>query len=116
MIAFVTVLGRFFRAIWRGLGDPAFRALAIMVAIVVGSGTVFYRQVEDWSWLDSFYFTIITLTTVGYGDLSPTTPGSKIFTVAYLIVGIGLLLTFVERVASHAVEGSRWSPGDTADS
>lgn len=116
MIAFVTVLGRFFRAIWRGLRDPAFRALAIMVAIVIGSGTVFYRQVEDWSWLDSFYFTIITLTTVGYGDLSPTTPGSKVFTVAYLIVGIGLLLTFVERVASHAVEGSRWGGREASDS
>ncbi len=112
MIAFVTVLGRFFRAIWSGLKDPAFRALAIMVGVVVTSGTVFYRQVEDWSWIDSFYFTIITLTTVGYGDLSPTTAGSKIFTVAYLIVGIGLLLTFVERVAAHAMESNRLTKPD----
>ncbi len=60
--------------------------------------------VEDWGWVDSVYFTVITLTTVGYGDLNPTTAGSKLFTVALVLVGIGVLLTFVERIARYATE------------
>jgi hypothetical protein len=50
-------------------------------------GTVFYSVVEGWSPLDSLYFSMITLTTVGYGDLTPSTPASRSFTVLYILVG-----------------------------
>ena len=62
---------RFGGALRRGWGEPEFRGLLYLVSIVVASGTIFYRAVEDWTWVDSVYFTVITLTTVGYGDLSP---------------------------------------------
>jgi voltage-gated potassium channel len=52
--------------------------------------------------LDAFYFSVITLTTVGYGDLSPTTPISKIFTVIYILLGISILLAFINMLASKA--------------
>jgi voltage-gated potassium channel len=52
--------------------------------------------------LDAFYFSVITLTTVGYGDLSPTTPISKIFTVIYILLGISILLAFINKLASKA--------------
>jgi hypothetical protein len=100
----IGLLRRFGGALRRGWGEPEFRGLLYLVSIVIGSGTVFYRAVEDWSWVDSVYFTVITLTTVGYGDLSPSTPGSKIFTVIYILIGIGLLVTFIERVARYAAE------------
>ena len=61
------------------------------IAVVLGLGTVVYRWLEGWSWVDSLYFSVVTLTTVGYGDLSPTTDASKLFTVAYLAAGISLL-------------------------
>jgi hypothetical protein len=95
---------RFGSALRRGWHEPEFRGLLYLVSIVVASGTVFYRAVEDWGWVDSLYFTVITLTTVGYGDLNPTTPGSKIFTVVFILIGIGLLVSFIERVARYAAE------------
>jgi len=49
--------------------------------------------------LDSFYFTVVTLATVGYGDLSPTTPASKIFTVIYIFLGVSIFVTFVGMLA-----------------
>ena len=74
--------------------------------VVLGLGTIVYRLVEDWSWVDSFYFSAITLTTVGYGDLSPTTTVSKLFTVFYIFIGISLigalLNEFLKRHARRA--------------
>lgn len=68
------------------------------------SGTVFYWHVEGWSLLDAFYFSAVTLTTVGYGDLAPATALGKIFTVFYLFVGIGLIVAFVDALAKRTLE------------
>ena len=67
------------------------------------SGTLFYWRVEGWSVLDSIYFSVITLTTVGYGDLAPTTAAGKVFTILYGFAGIGIILSFVYIVAKDAI-------------
>lgn len=102
MVTFLLIIGRFFRAIFYGLRDPEFRALLAAVALILAGGTLFYARIEGWSLLDAFYFSVITLTTVGYGDLSPTTPISKIFTVIYILLGISILLAFINKLASKA--------------
>jgi len=43
--------------------------IAIALSSLVVVGTISYHQLEDWSWTESFYFTVCTLTTLGYGDL-----------------------------------------------
>jgi len=106
MLSFLLTLGRFARVIWKGLHDPEFRALIVLVVVLLTSGTVFYNRVEGWSVLDSLYFSVITLATVGYGDLSPSTPASKVFTMVYILLGIGILVTFVTKVAQGALEAS----------
>ena len=88
------LLRRFGRAIRRGWAEPEFRGLLYLVSIVVVAGTVFYRAAESWSWVDSLYFSVVTVTTVGFGDISPTTDGSKLFTIAYILVGVGLITAF----------------------
>ncbi len=75
---------------------------AVIVLFLIG--TFAYHQLEGWSYVDSFYFTGVTLTTVGYGDLHPTTDASKIFTVLFALAGIGVILaslTFLGQYFLH---------------
>jgi voltage-gated potassium channel len=95
---------RFARALRRCLTDPQFRNLFALVILTLTAGTIFYWRVEGWSLLDSFYFSSITLTTVGYGDLAPSTASGKLFTVFYIFAGIGIIVGFVDAVARTSVE------------
>ena len=104
MIPFLYTFYRFGRGIWSSLKDPEFEALFSLLLITLGSGTYFYHVTEGWGWLDSLYFSVTTLTTVGYGDFSPHTVAGKLFTIAYLFVGIGILLSFINYVAAEAIE------------
>lgn len=104
MISFFTMMRGFVGALRRGWSDPQFRTLSAMVVVLLASGTLFYWRFEGWSVVDSLYFSVITLTTVGYGDLAPTTPSSKVFTIVYILLGLGVLVSFLSAVAGHAVE------------
>ena len=102
MPAFILVFYRFIRALWNGLKDPQFRGLFYWVLGMLAVGTWFYAKFEGWSVLDSLYYCVITLTTVGYGDFTPVTPGGKIFTIFYILVGIGLISGFVILLAERS--------------
>ena len=65
---------------------------------------------EGWSLLDALYFSVVTLATVGFGDLHPTTNEAKLFTIAYIIFGVGIIAGFVSTVAKHRTEVSRPTP------
>ena len=66
----------------------------VVVAVALGSmiavGTVSYHYLEEWTWTESFYFTVCTLTTIGYGDLHPTSDASQIFTAIFALAGVGV--------------------------
>jgi len=73
-----------------------YRALAASAVSLLVLGTVVFRLLEDgWSWVDSFYFSAIAVTTVGFGDLTPSTDGSKLFTVLYIFLGISIITTYL---------------------
>ena len=103
MVPFFYVFYRFGRSVWGSLKDPEFEALFSLVLVVLGVGTVFYHYNENWTWLDSLFFSVTTLTTVGYGNLVPHTDAGKIFTIFYLFVGIGILLSFITYVADRSI-------------
>lgn len=95
---------KFTGSILRGMKDAKFRSLLFFVLVILLIGTFFYHKVEGWRWLDSFYFSSISLTTVGYGDLAPKTDIGKIFTVFYIFSGVGVILSFITSVANKAHE------------
>lgn len=97
---------KFFGSILRGLKDAKFRSLLFYVFVILLIGTFFYHKVEGWRWIDSFYFSSMSLTTVGYGDLTPQTDIGKIFTVFYIFSGVGVILGFITSVASKAHDKS----------
>jgi len=102
MPAFFILLYRFFRGLWNGLKDKDFRNLFIWLLVIILLGSWFYVKVEHWTFLDAIYFSITTLATVGLGDLTPATPLGKIFTIFYILVGIGMLSGFIVLLAERS--------------
>lgn len=101
MFSFLYTMYRFFLSIREAFREPAFRALTYLTASILGAGTLFYHGIEGLRWLDALYLSVVTLTTVGYGDFSPHTDMGKIFTMMYIFVGIGTMLGFIEIVTHH---------------
>lgn len=80
-----------------------YRAAAALALAVLSGGAIFYHAVEHLKWLDAFYFCTITLTTIGYGDITPKTNTGKLFTIFYVLVGIGIIGFFVNLLIKNAV-------------
>jgi hypothetical protein len=115
MLALLLALRRFAQAIWRAGKNPEVRGLLLITAITLLFGMWFYNRVEGWRWLDALYFSVITLTTIGYGDFSPQTDLGKIFTMIYIFIGLGIILGFVNVIAEEMLKSSRRSPSETRD-
>lgn len=65
--------------------------LIIFFAVLI-SGTLIFASLEGWSFLNAFYYVIVTIATVGYGDILPTTSTGKIFAILLIIIGVGTFL------------------------
>ena len=66
----------------------------IIFLILLSGGTFVYSSLEGWNSLDSLYFTVVTVTTIGYGDVVPQTGIGKIFTIFFSFLGIGMAFYF----------------------
>ena len=75
--------------------EQVYKMLAGAAIVFLAFGTVAYRYLEDWSWVDALYFSTVAVTTVGFGDLAPSTDGSKLCTVVYILGGIGIVTTYL---------------------
>ncbi|VXA95800.1 Potassium channel protein [Flavobacterium sp. 9AF] len=91
----------FYRTLISFLQDDEYRDLLITTIMIVLVGTLTYHYIEGWSLIDSLYFSVVTLTTIGYGDFAPKTDGGKLFTVLYIIIGIGMILSFINTIQHH---------------
>lgn len=101
MTSFLINLWRLLVATRHGIkDDPEFRALLILLMTLLAGATYFYWQVEGWSVIDSLYFSIMTMSTIGYGDFVPTTTFSKVFTIIFAILSIGIFVAVVSKLVS----------------
>jgi len=115
MTSFFMTLMRLFSAIWRGKEDAELRALLLLLLIVLVSGAAFYTQVEGWSVIDALYFSVITMATIGYGDLSPDTTFGKVFTMFYALVSVGIFVSLAAKIGAILLEKERQKTQKWAD-
>ena len=73
--------------------------LAGTLVFILVLGTVVYHYVEGWSWVDAFYFSAVAGSTVGFGDLSPTTNGSKDWSPAPSLTCVTIAVLFQRQSA-----------------
>jgi hypothetical protein len=81
--------------------------LLLLPLLVILTGSIGFMVLESLSFLDAVYFTIVTISTVGYGDVHPTTTGSKIFGIVIIVFGIGTFLTIVSNVTQMLIQRGR---------
>ena len=80
-----------------------FKAHTLIVSLlgIFATGTVFFHYVEGWSWLDSYFFTVVTISTVGYGELVPVTALGKLATTVFIFVGLGVFAVSIQQFAIY---------------
>ena len=77
----------------------------LLLALVISGGTVGYMVIEGWSFIDSFYMTIITISTVGYGEVSELSLYGKLFTSFLIISSFGTFAYAITSVTTYLVGG-----------
>jgi hypothetical protein len=94
------------RAIAKIMRHPKHQALVLAVVLYGFAGTAFFSWQEGWGFVDSFYFTAVTLSTVGFGDFTPTTTFARAVTPFYLIIGLGILGAIVHALVSSLLDSA----------
>lgn len=107
MASLLLSLAQFWAAVRMAWRDSSFRILAALTAVQLFVGTMVFHFLEGWSYLDSFYFSAITMATVGFGDFTPKTAIGKLVTVFYIFMGVGLLVALLTRYADALVQSGR---------
>lgn len=105
MISLIITIGRLLSAVYRAMKEPIFKSLLTTLLFILLSGTMFYHQVEGWSWIDSFYYAFVSLipSSVNTG-LVPDMSFSKWFTILYLTVGVGVMLMLLVMIGQAVIK------------
>ena len=75
----------------------------VFIFVLLGVSHI-YCMVEGWNYLDSIYFTVVTLTTIGYGDIAPITNAGKILTIFASFFGIAMVFYMISVIGSYLFE------------
>ena len=86
-------------AIIEAFRNPRVQALLLICVLIAACQALVFARIEGWRFLDGFYFSVVSMATVGYGDLAPRTSLGKIFAMAFLVVGIGVFVLTVTSIA-----------------
>lgn len=103
-------LRQLFHGLVVAFSDDRIRGLLMLTFAMIAVASLFYWYVEGWSYLDSVYFSVITIATVGYGDLSPQTALGKVFTIGYIFAGLGLFVAAASSIADSISRSNRDDP------
>lgn len=99
-------ISAFLRGLKAAFGDEIVRTILSMTIAIILLATLIYMWIEGWGPIDALYFTVMTISTVGYGDITPETSLGKLFTVVYVISGMGIFVALVTRIANTVLRQS----------
>jgi voltage-gated potassium channel len=77
----------------------------MLIVLMLAIGTVGYVFIEGYSWIDAVYMTIITLSTVGFGEVQKLDTAGKIFTSALIVTNIGIFTYTVSAISTMLLSG-----------
>lgn len=80
-------------------------SVALLMVLLTSAGTVGYMLLEGWTLVDSVYMTVITLSTVGFGEVRPLGPAGRIFTAVLILVGVGSAAYVFSSLADYIIDG-----------
>ena len=76
----------------------------MVITLLLTIGTLVYHFTERWSYIDSLYFSTISLTTRGFSDMHPSHWFSVLFTVLYLFMGVGIIIYSLSSLVAYYVK------------
>ena len=79
--------------------------VVLLAVFLVAIGTAGYMVIEGWTIMDSLYMTVITLSTIGYGEVNPVSQPGRMFTLVLIVMGVGFFLYVIGNVVQFLVEG-----------
>ncbi len=89
---------------------PRILLAAVSLLLLLSCGSLGFRLIEGWSWFDSLYMVVISITTVGYGEIQPLSAPGRMFAMVVILGGVGVgsyvLLTLTRFIFEGVVEGS----------
>ncbi|MDS9469973.1 potassium channel family protein [Paracoccus sp. MBLB3053] len=98
-----------FRAIIQACRTPRVQALGLICMLIALLQALVFSLIEGWGLVDAFYFAVVSMATVGYGDLAPETRLGKLLAIGFLMIGIGVFVLTVSSIAQvilkHLEEG-----------
>ncbi|MFC4689812.1 potassium channel family protein [Dokdonia genika] len=81
----------------------------ILLVITLFIGVVGYRFIADYSWVDAMYMTVITITTVGFGEVVPLTPEAKIFTIILILLSVVIVGFAITVISEYILSRSSYN-------
>jgi len=76
----------------------------LVAGLYIVFGATMYQWLGEMSIVDSYYFVVVTLATVGYGDITPHTAAGKVFTIFYIIFGLAIFSALITNIVKRARE------------
>jgi voltage-gated potassium channel len=95
MIRFLLYSGALNRLLW---------ALFLLL-ISIGTGILLFYSVENYSLVNAFYMTIITISTIGFGEIEPLSATGRLLTSIYILINLGIFAYFISIITSYVLEG-----------
>src|SRR6516225_3577060 len=72
--------------------------------LLTAGGTAGFHYIEHWSWFDSFYMVVITLSTIGYQEVYPLSHAGRVFNTVLIITGVALVFLMIGALTQALLE------------